>query len=430
VGIFGAGFVGLTLAARLLENRSLDLELIESDAKKRAILLSGGTYVDEPEILEILTSGFSENRLTVRSDLSSSQVDILFVTIGTPRPKNQPHDPFTNLIQGIVQVINPNGILLLRSTVSIGTTRRIRSLVHEMGRIDIAVAFAPERTAEGVAIAELRDLPQILGSDEHSETLRAIEFLEQNGFEVVVTTGSAEAEFAKLACNTWRDVTFAYANELATLGAMYQVDTLNAIESANLNYSRASIPTPGPVGGPCLSKDSYILTKDYSNIHAKQSLILRARAQNESFVEIVGDFIVSKIRKDSCANVLIGGLAFKGKPKTNDTRDSFGLELYRYLVAQIDPKLVSIWDPGYEFIHESGRKTKVLSVPKSNKSIICILANNSEFLSSETSLSYLQSLDSQSTILDLWNNLNLKVSLNAELIQIGRPTWVKVFNES
>lgn len=430
IGILGAGFVGLTLAARLLENPSLHLELIESDSNKRDILISGGTYVDEPEILEILMEGFSEGRLSVESELASSRVDVLFITIGTPRPTNKLHDPFAAMVEGIIQAINPNGILLLRSTVSIGTTRSLRSLVHDLGRSDIAVAFAPERTAEGIAIAELRDLPQILGSDETSERIRVIEFLEQNDFEVVITAGSTEAELAKLACNTWRDVTFAYANELAMIGATYKVDTLNAIESANFNYKRASIPMPGPVGGPCLSKDSYILTKDYSDLLASQSLILQARSQNESLVHLVANYIVSKVGKTSNFNVLICGLAFKGQPKTNDTRDSFGLELYRNLFYRIDSSSISFWDPDFEFVNEGHAQKSVLSSPKSNKSVICILANNSEFLRTETSLNYFESLDANSTVIDLWSNLSSAATLNAELIQIGRPTWGKVFLEA
>jgi UDP-N-acetyl-D-mannosaminuronic acid dehydrogenase len=422
--------VGLTLAARLLENPSLGLELIESDPNKRDILLSGGTYVDEPEVLEILTEGFLERRLTVKSELASSRVDVLFITIGTPRPTNQLHDPFEVIAEGIIQTINPNGILLLRSTVSIGTTRRIKSLIQGLGRNDIAVAFVPERTAEGIAIAELRELPQILGSDDPFETLRVVEFLKQNGFEIVTTLGSAEAELAKLACNTWRDVTFAYANELATLGAIYEVDTLNAIESANFNYKRASIPMPGPVGGPCLSKDSYILTKDYSDLLENQSLILRARSQNESLVHVITNYIVSRIGKTSNSHVLICGLAFKGQPKTNDTRDSFGLELYRNLVTKIDSSLISIWDPNFEFVNEGNAQKHVLSAPDSNESMICILANNSQFLRSETSLNFFKSLDSESTVIDLWSNLSSPGTLNAELIQIGRPTWGKVFLES
>jgi nucleotide sugar dehydrogenase len=296
--------------------------------------------------------------------------------------------------------------------------------------LDIAVAFVPERTAEGIAIAELRELPQILGSDDPFETLRVVEFLKQNGFEIVTTVGSAEAELAKLACNTWRDVTFAYANELATLGAIYEVDTLNAIESANFNYKRASIPMPGPVGGPCLSKDSYILTKDYSDLLENQSLILRARSQNESLVHVITNYIVSRIGKTSNSHVLICGLAFKGQPKTNDTRDSFGLELYRNLVTKIDSSLISIWDPNFEFVNEGNAQKHVLSAPNSNESMIGSLANNSQFLRSETSLNFFKSLDSESTVIDLWSNLTSPGTLNAELIQFGRPTWGKVFLES
>ena len=147
-------------------------------------------------------------------------------------------------------------------------------------------------------------------------------------------------------------------------------------------------------------------------------------------MHLVANYIVSKVGKTSNFNVLICGLAFKGQPKTNDTRDSFGLELYRNLFYRIDSSSISFWDPDFEFVNEGHAQKSVLSSPKSSKSVICILANNSEFLRTETSLNYFESLDANSTVIDLWSNLSSAATLNAELIQIGRPTWGKVFLEA
>ena len=264
IGILGAGFVGLTLAARLLDPPKIDIILIEVDAKKREQIINGISYVEEPGLSEIVQNGISSERLKITGEVTSEELDALFITIGTPRFSLKSDSYFLETIQVNLRQLKIGGLLLLRSTVSIGVTNRVQNLVQANGRFDLTVVFAPERTAEGVALQELKELPQILGADSEVELIKARTFLESLGFDVIVAKGSREAELAKLACNTWRDVTFAFSNELVDIGASLNVDTLDSIQIANSRYPRAKIPLPGPVGGPCLSKDSYILTSSYT----------------------------------------------------------------------------------------------------------------------------------------------------------------------
>ena len=75
----------------------------------------------------------------------------------------------------------------------------------------MSIHFAPERTAEGVALKELDVLPQLLGTPQNGyRASEARSFLEDLNFEVVQTENSQTAELAKLICNTWRDVTFGF----------------------------------------------------------------------------------------------------------------------------------------------------------------------------------------------------------------------------
>src|SRR5699024_11583227 len=121
------------------------------------------------------------------------------------------------------------------------------------------LAMAPERTVEGMAMAELTTLPQIIGGRDEASLAAASDLFGTLGVEIVPVASPKEAEFAKLVSNTWRDLQFAFANELAYVADLAGVDVYRVIEAAGHNYDRLNLALPGPVAGPCLDKDDYIL---------------------------------------------------------------------------------------------------------------------------------------------------------------------------
>jgi len=309
IGILGAGFVGLTLAGRLLESEKANVVLLENDSERVSQLNSGHSYVYEPGLQETITRGFETKLLAIYKELPTTLFDALFVTIGTPKPSKDSDVKFFETIESVLINIKKNGILILRSTVSIGTTIKVKEMCNRFSRSDVHVVFAPERTAEGAALEELRTLPQILGADSELELNEAITFFVSLGFTLVIAKGSREAELSKLACNTWRDVTFGFSNELARLSGILGIDFLNVIEVANSNYPRANIPKPGPVGGPCLTKDSYILSGSFDS-DMPSSVIMKARQVNEGILDDVLAFVSACIRKNPHTKIVISGLAF------------------------------------------------------------------------------------------------------------------------
>jgi nucleotide sugar dehydrogenase len=409
-----------------LDPPKADIILIEIDSKKREQILNGISYVEEPGLSEIIQSGISSERLKITGEVNSQELDALFITIGTTRPSLKSDSYFFETIEANLSQLKIGGLLLLRSTVSIGVTNRIQNLVQANGRFDLTVVFAPERTAEGVALQELRELPQILGADSNVELTKARTFLETLGFDVIVAKGSRESELAKLACNTWRDVTFAFSNELVEIGACLNVDTLDAIQIANSSYPRARIPLPGPVGGPCLSKDAYILTSVYTEKVQKRSLILHARLLNESLVTQVSSLITKTLSEKPNLQLVICGLAFKGQPKTNDTRDSFAVQLLLNISTEIEGGRIKLWDPHVTRVEREKFKFEFLDGILSENPIMCVLTNNASFLRSDFPGSVYSMLGKDSIIVDLWGNVSLDTKLEAKLISLGRKSWSEV----
>lgn len=342
IGVIGAGFVGLTLVARLLDSEDCDVVVYENDFYRAQKLLNGETYVHEPGLKEILSENLLNERLRINSN---EMLDALFITIGTP--KNYDKDFLNNILKPILietsTRLKIGALVFLRSTVSVGTSNWVENTFIDVGRSDLQVFFAPERTAEGVALIELRELPQILGAADNSNLNDGKNFLMNLDFEIVETSNSNVAEFSKLICNTWRDVTFAYSNEIALMSEHFKIDSYEAISVANKDYPRSKVPVPGPVGGPCLTKDTYILLSNFPKEFSDRSMIFSARKINEFVFESFLTKIFEVLDQHPNLEVLLVGIAFKGFPKTNDFRNGLGF----YLLEELLQKCVrvSFYDP-------------------------------------------------------------------------------------
>ena len=151
------------------------------------------------------------------------------------------------------------------------------------------------------------------------------------------------AELVKLANNTFRDLSFAFANELALLADRYNVNAFDLIGAANDGYPRNRISKPSPgVGGYCLTKDPLL----YHNSLNETSNNVTFGSQSRK-INSISQYYPRKILEEFCIHtglniknlkVLIMGMAFKGEPETNDLRGSVSIELYRSLskiVAQV-----------------------------------------------------------------------------------------------
>ena len=125
--------------------------------------------------------------------------------------------------------------------------------------IDFHFSFAPERTAEGKAIIELKTLPQIIGGiNKDSVNATSAIFRDVTSSNIIVDSLES-AEMVKLLNNSFRDYIFAFANKVSQIASNFNIDIVKTIRAANEGYIRDPIPLPSPgVGGPCLTKDPHI----------------------------------------------------------------------------------------------------------------------------------------------------------------------------
>lgn len=428
IGIVGGGFVGITLAARLLKDKNLHVTVFDEDPFKVENFKIHNYLVDEPGLQKILIKAHQAGSFAFNTADHLASFGAIFICIGSPKNQNlqERDENFKLILDKYLPSLDERGLIYLRSTVEIGTTERLSKFLASTSRPGVSIHFAPERTAEGVALKELDVLPQLLGTPQNGyRASEAKSFLEDLNFEVVQTENSQTAELAKLICNTWRDVTFGFSNEVALIAESIGANALNAIKSANYNYPRASIPMPGPVGGPCLSKDTTILFNGISDSQISlNSVMLAARRTNENIEErLLSALKVCTRPEMEQLNLCIIGASFKGRPQTNDVRNSVAVNLIEGIQQEKLPIAITIWDPVITEI-DLGKYGHMLTNNLGDLSPdVVIISNNFDFESNKDFMLFIKSLDSRVCIFDLWQLTERISGIQAKIHQLGK-TWI------
>jgi UDP-N-acetyl-D-mannosaminuronic acid dehydrogenase len=167
----------------------------------------------------------------------------------------------------------------------------------------------------------------------------------------VVRVSSPEAaEAVKLFCNVQRDAVFALANEFALISESLGLDAGEILAAASDSYPRFLPTRPGPVGGPCLTKDTYLLAHSLGGDDGLAGLALAARRVNASIIDHAAKTVAALLARagERAGVVSVFGLAFKGNPETTDRRGSFGAALVERLRADLPGAEIRAIDPASE----------------------------------------------------------------------------------
>ncbi len=327
VCICGIGYVGLTLAVVMAE-KSFHVTGVEIKPEIVASVNSGRPHFYETGLMPLLQKHL-HNNFAVFTKIPEQKYDAFIITVGTPLQSGTKEPDFQyiqNISNEISRHLTEDCLVILRSTVAIGTTRNIVLPVLQQKQAEINIAFCPERTIEGKALEELTHLPQIIGGIDQKSTDMAVALFQRITPKIVKVSSPETAEMVKLLDNCYRDVNFGFANEVAGLCSHLNIDALEAIQAANQDYRRTSIALPGYVGGACLEKDPYILIHSALMHDFIPKLIREARSIHEALpIAVLNriDHLLSYHGKNlSNSKVLFTGLAFKGKPETDDLRGS------------------------------------------------------------------------------------------------------------
>ncbi len=322
----GAGHAGLPLSIAFA-SAGQDVIIYDLNTTAMDDIRKGTMPFVEYGAEPLLKQALQENRLTFTSDPSEvERAEHVIVAIGTPVDEylNPKLRALLDLFGELRPHLRPSQTIVIRSTVFPGTCRHVeRFLGDKEGQWKIA--YCPERIAQGFAIRELSELPQIVSGCSPEAVESATQLFALLAPEII-RVEIEEAELAKLFTNAWRYIQFAAANQFYMLANNAGVD-FNRIRDAMIRgYGRAaSLPKAGFAAGPCLLKDTMQLaalnTNGFWLGHA-------AMMVNEG----LPSFIVESLRqKYDLAGKHIGILGMAFKADVDDVRDSLSYKLGKLL---------------------------------------------------------------------------------------------------
>lgn len=322
----GAGHVGLPLGI-YFASKGQRVLLYDIHEAALQIIESGEMPFIEYGADALLSEAIGKTLHTSSNASDIRHAANVIVAIGTPVDEylNPKLRALLELFAKLGAALEESQTIVIRSTVFPGTCRQVLNALRQLRPGAWKVAYCPERIAQGYAIRELKELPQLvsgLNKDAEDAAARLFSLIAPS----VIRVSVEEAELAKLFSNAWRYIQFAAANQFYMISNEFGVDFERVRKAMVEGYGRAvGLPSAGFAAGPCLLKDTMQLAA-FNN----HNFMLGQAAMNIN--EGLPNYIVNSLRrKHDLATKTVGILGMAFKADIDDIRDSLSYKLGKVL---------------------------------------------------------------------------------------------------
>jgi UDPglucose 6-dehydrogenase len=341
IAVVGTGYVG-SVAAACFAEAGHEVVGLDVDASKVAALSRGETPLFEPGLKDLIALGLREKRLRFTTDCAEAArfAAVIFLTVDTPTGEDGSADVsrITAATDSVARSMDGYRLIVVKSTVPVGTTLALKARVAAVCKRDFSIAFNPEFLKEGAAVDDFQRPDRVIvGTDDPRafETLRALYGPFVRSGAPILQMDIASAELTKYASNAFLAARISFMNEIARLCEKVGADVEHVRKGMGCDARigrRFLFPGMG-FGGSCFPKDLRALAATGRACGQPMRIAEATLAVNEEqklwfLPRLRGEFGGSL--KGRC--VALWGLAFK--PRTDDLREAPAVDLARAILKE------------------------------------------------------------------------------------------------
>jgi UDPglucose 6-dehydrogenase len=334
IAVVGTGYVGLVTATCLAESGN-EVVGIDKDAGKIDTLKAGKIPIYEPGLLELVLRNTREQRLSFSTDLAASVKDAKFVFIAVGTPETATGEADLGAIWAVGDALVPHlcgdAVVVIKSTVTVGTNRKLMERMSAKAGRPIEVASNPEFLKEGAALDDFQKPDRVVVGVRNAQVAECLRelyapFLRTEKPLLVMSPESAE--MTKYVANAMLATKISFINEMANLCEKLGAD-INEVRRGIGHDKRIgfSFLFPGPgYGGSCFPKDVKNIVSLAKAVNVPVDLLASVDLVNNRQKLVLPTKVRSHFKnqlKGKCLGVW--GLAFK--PRTDDIREAPALTL-------------------------------------------------------------------------------------------------------
>lgn len=325
--VAGTGYVGLVTGACLSEIGH-KVTCVDIDENKVTMMKKGISPIYEPGLDELLKRNYEEGRLDFTTDYKNAYKDanIVFIGVGTPEREDGSAnlDYVFKVCEQIAESVENNCLVVVKSTVPIGTNDRVEEFLkeHVKASIHIEVASNPEFLAQGTAVKDTLHASRIVIGVESKEAEEKLRYVYEGFNQPIVVTNRRSAEMIKYASNDFLALKISFINEIANVceivganiedvarGMSYDKRIGDKFLKAGLGY-----------GGSCFPKDTKALHWLANDSGYEIKTIKATIEVNEN--QKYKMFRKAKQRFGSLKGMKVAVLGLTFKPETDDLREA------------------------------------------------------------------------------------------------------------
>ncbi|WP_291652607.1 UDP-glucose/GDP-mannose dehydrogenase family protein [Clostridium sp.] len=323
----GTGYVGLVTGACLSEIGH-NVLCVDIDEKKVEVMKSGKTPIYEPGLYEIIKRNFDAGRLDFTTDYKNvyKNETVVFIGVGTPEREDGSAnlDYVFDVCKQIVENVESDCLVVVKSTVPIGTNDRIEEFLKEnlVNNVNVEVASNPEFLSQGTAIVDTMQASRIIIGVESKRAENILIEIYCKFNRPIVCTDRRSAEMIKYASNDFLALKISFINEIANVCEIIKADVEDVVKgmSYDKRIGNKFLSAGLGYGGSCFPKDTKALHW-LANDHGYEIKTIKAAIEvNEN--QKLKLFRKAKQRFGSLKGKRIAVLGLTFKPETDDLREA------------------------------------------------------------------------------------------------------------